>query len=246
MGNFSSFCEKAGLAQLMQFYEKDKLFFRNHSYVDNFVIKDDQVFVIYPNADNRQLKVDANVFFETSSLSWTHQRATDFINLPLMSKVGKMFYICRDPRAVYISMCHHVVRPEYLRLSPAMKIKSASEIMKRRDLAERWIYAWRDNIRDYLEYENRFILLKYEEIVSEKRRILHDIVKNVGCDMDDSESGKMIKYLLEATDLHKMMRKNSGHVRRGKIDTWQEEIAPSTRQLIEDIAQHEMRLLGYV
>jgi hypothetical protein len=244
-GTFSSFNEKAGFTQSMQTNEKDKLLFKNHEYVDNFIVKNNQIYVLYPNTKNRQFKVDINSFINTSSLLWTHQRAADFINQPLMSKVGKMFYVCRDPRAVYISMCHHVVRPEYLRLLPMMKIKNAPEIMKKKDLTEKWICAWRDNIRDYLKYKNRFILLKYEELVSNKRQVLHNIIKNIDGKIDEANSDKMVKHLLKTTDLHRMMKENPEHVRKGKIDSWQEEISSSTRQFIEDTTQKEMQFLGY-
>ena len=166
--DFSSFCQKSGVGRLMEFYESEKLFHSQHSFVDNFAIINNKICFVYPKETMRYVEIDSDMFVGYSSILTTHEKVTSFIDFDFISKIDSMFYICRDPRAVYVSTCHHVVRPEYLKLLPNMKLKTVEEVMARKDLAEKWTRDWKEHVQSFLPFRHKFMLVKYEELIANK------------------------------------------------------------------------------
>jgi len=148
---FSSFAEHSGISTLMRFYEQDKFLYNGRSEIDLFTIINGSFHFVYPNHECRNIKVDQKMFTSSSSLIRTHNVPHLFIDLPILSGIDHLIYVYRDPRAVYLSLCHYVVSPVYVKLLPASKIRTAEEIMERDDLTVKWTTNWRDHIRPNLK-----------------------------------------------------------------------------------------------
>jgi Sulfotransferase domain len=246
LGALRSFSADAGLRQIKEFYEKEKLIHSEDAHVDKFSIVDGALMYIYPNEDMRYVRVSPPLFLGASSLLFTHDVPTLFLRHPGFEAVDVRFYVCRDPRPVYVSLCHHSVRPAILKLLPSMKIKTIDEIMQRDDLTIRWAERWREHVRSFLTHRDEFHLVRYETFVSQKRETLREIVGIVGRDVAEQRREQIVDAVLGVTDFEVMQKASPGHVRKGGASEWTSEISTHARRIVEEIAGTEMRALGYL
>lgn len=244
-GEFRSFSVDSGFRQVKEFYEQEKLIHSEDAHVDKFTIADGALAYVYPNEAMRAVRVHPRLFLESSSLLFTHDLPSQFVDLEGFDSVDVLFYVCRDPRPVYISLCHHSVRPTILKLLPSMKIRTLEEIMRRDDLTIRWAERWKRHVRSYLERADRFELVRYESLVEEKRETLRRIVSIVGADSCVERREQIVDSVMRVTDFGSMQKASPGHVRKGGADEWKSEISSHARKLVEEIAGAEMRALGY-
>lgn len=245
-GEFRSFSVDAGFRQVKEFYEKEKLIHSEDAHVDKFSIVDGELAYVYPNEDMRYVRVAPALFVDTASLLFTHDVPSLFIDHPGFERVDLRFYVCRDPRPVYISLCHHTVRPAILKLLPSMRIKTLEEVMKRDDLTLRWAERWKQHVQSFLEHRESFDLVRYESIVSEKRDTLRRIVETVDPLAPVERREQIVESVLRVTDFHSMQHASPGHVRKGGTEEWMSEISTRARRIVEDVAGVEMRALGYL
>lgn len=246
LGEFRSFSRDAGFRQVKEFYEKEKLIHSEDAHVDKFSIVDGELAYVYPNEDMRYVRVAPALFLEASSLLFTHDLPSHFLDRPEFDRVDVRFYVCRDPRPVYVSLCHHSVRPAILNLLPSLKIKTIDEIMQRDDLTVRWADRWRQHVRSYLERRGAFELIRYETLVSQKRTTLQRIVEIVGPESPTERREQIVDSILCATDFESMQKASPGHVRKGGASEWAAEITHRAQRIVEEVAGDEMRALGYI
>lgn len=213
--------------------------------MDKLSIVDGALAYVYPNEGMRHVRVEPSLFVEASSLLFTHDVPSLFLERPCFDRIAVRFYVCRDPRPVYISLCHHSVRPAILRLLPSMRIKTLEEVMQRDDLTVSWAERWRDHVRSYLERSEAFELVRFESLVSEKRGTLRRIVETVDPESPVACRERLVDRVERVTDFHAMQKDSPGHVRKGGVDDWITEISLPARKIIEDVAGNEMRALGY-
>ncbi len=242
-GDFRSFAIDSGLREIKEFYESEKLIHREDAWIDKFSVVDGRLCFVYPNEQLRALRVSPELFIGASSILFTHATPSEFVELPGMETVDARLYVVRDPRAVYVSLCHHAVRPAILRLLPSSRIRSLDEIRSREDLMIHWAERWRDHVRSYLDHADRFELLRYESLVSDKPATVRRLVDLAAPDLDEVEA--LVASVLEETDFAEMQRASPGHVRRGGTDGWRSEIPARALEIVESIAGEEMRALGY-
>lgn len=243
---FRSFSVDSGFRQVKEFYEKEKLIHREDAHVDKFSMVEGAFTYVYPNEDMRFIRVNPAVFIEASSLLFTHDVPSLFVDAPGFERIDVRFYVCRDPRPVYISLCHHSVRPAILKLLPSMKIKSIDEIMKRDDLTIRWAERWKQHVQSFLEHREAFELVRYESMVSEKRETLRSLVAIVDPKASDERRDQIVESVMRVTDFESMQKDSPGHVRKGGSDEWKSEITSHARRIVEQIAHEEMSALGYL
>lgn len=244
-GGFRSFCERSGFGRLMEFYESDKLLHRRHGKIDHFAVRDGQLCFVYPNVDCRHVELDAATFVEASSLLWTHGRPDSFLDQPWLDRVDRMLYVCRDPRPVYVSSCHHVVRPEYLRLLPQMELTTVEQVMDRLDLAEKWARDWSEHVKSFLAHRDRFLLVRFEDLVADKARVVAGLLRELEPGAEEGQIERRTAALLEATGVERMRRESPRHVREGSPGGWRDEIRDEARRIVEETAAEGMRELGY-
>ncbi len=244
-GEFRSFSRDTGFRQVKEFYEKEKLIHSEDAHVDKFSIVDGELAYVYPNEDMRYVRVAPLLFLEASSLLFTHDLPSLFLDRPGFDRIAVRFYVCRDPRPVYVSLCHHSVRPAILNLLPSLEIKTIEEIMRHDDLTVRWAERWKRHVRSYLDHREAFELIRYESLVSEKRETLRRIVAIVDPGSPFEGREQIVDSVLRVTDFESMQKASPGHVRKGGASEWTSEITSHARRIVEEIAGDEMRALGY-
>lgn len=246
LGQFRSFSVDSGFRQVKEFYEKEKLIHREDSQVDKFSIVDGALSYVYPNEGMRYVRVSPALFLEHASLLFTHDEPSLFVDSPGFDRVELRFYVVRDPRPVYVSLCHHSVRPAILRLLPSMKLKSLDEVMKRDDLTVRWAERWKRHVRSYLDQHARFELVRYESLIGTKRETLRWLVSKLAPELSRDRSERILDSAMDVTDFRSMQEASPEHVRKGGRDEWRSEIPDQARRIVEEVARDEMCALGYL
>lgn len=244
-GVFRSFSSDSGFQQIKEFYEKEKLIHQEDTQVDKFSIVDGTFSYVYPNEDIRFVRVDPALFISASSLLFTHDTADGCIDTPLFDRIDARFYVCRDPRPVYVSLCHHSVRETVRRLLPSYELDSIEEIMARDDLTARWAERWKHHARSFLEHQDAFELVRYESLIGNKRETIRRIAQKVDPQIGEHDIDRLVDSTMRVTSFQSMQEASPEHVRRGGLDTWKAELSSHAEQIIVEIAEPEMRALGY-
>lgn len=246
LGGFRSFSVGSGFRQVKAFYEKEKLIHREDYEVDKFSMVDGALAYVYPNEEMRYVRVDPELFLGASSLLFTHDEPSLFVGASGFDRVDVMFYVCRDPRPVYVSLCHHSVRPAILKLLPSMKIASLDEVMRRDDLTLRWAERWKRHVQSLFDQRSRFELVRYESLIEEKAATLRGLIAKVAPDLSPARASRILESTMAVTDFRAMQEASPGHVRKGALDAWTTEIPDRARRIVEEVAGDEMRALGYL
>lgn len=246
LGQFRSFSVDSGFRQVKAFYEQEKLIHREDAEVDKFSMASGALAYVYPNEDMRSVRVSPALFLEYASLLFTHDEPSLFLDAPGFERIELRFYVVRDPRPVYVSLCHHAVRPAILRLLPSMKLRSLHAVMARDDLTVGWAERWKRHVRDYLDHRARFELVRYESLVGDKRETLSRLVARIAPKVDEAQREQIVDSTLEVTDFQSMQAASPEHVRKGGSDAWTAEIPDPARRIVEEIARDEMEALGYL
>ncbi|MFE8072030.1 sulfotransferase domain-containing protein [Marinobacteraceae bacterium S3BR75-40.1] len=220
--------------------------FDSHEFVDNVHLSSRGELIVKAPPKNQSVK-NLEVFFKTASIIWTHDCFTEehFEFWGRHIAEGARYYLVRDPRAVYLSTAHHVVRPEYFQMFPEARIKNVEEIFEREEFALKWSSRWRDHVRAYLEKPDWFNLIRYEDLVENKRSIVSQIASELAM-FGLSFGTEDIEKVCALTDFDLMKASSPTHLRKGKTKGWAFEIPAFTQKLIKTVAGPEMRALGYI
>lgn len=170
----------------------------------------------------------------------------------------KTIYILRDPRSVLLSYYHHCVhdtgRTEWL-ISDFVDEMITEGCIKS---LEPHIVRWDKQVEAWLERAKRqpVIFVKYEDLKRDCRATLEQIQNFIGLDCDDS----ILALAVERGDFSKMRRdeekygaesypdekgKRGFFVRKGKIDSWKEEMPEDVIANIEESFYPVMKKMGY-
>lgn len=221
----------------------------------NITVKEDDIFLVsYPKSGNTWVR------FLLGNLSNPHEQTT-FLNIEgripdiyvnfdkkLLSlpsprilksheyfdpRYNKVIYIVRDPKSVAVSYYHHCIKfgeipcnmvfPEFVRIFVQGKIDTYG--------------SWAENVLSWIETrgdDDRFLLLKYEDIKSNTFKSLSKVADFIGLDSDSEIINRAIELssfdsmkslemeqaktsqLLKNTDLTKSF------IRKGDVQEWKQ------------------------
>ena len=225
-------------------------------------IKDDEaIFKNFINAQNFINEQKGKVkFFKTHS-SFSKINNINFTNL--QNTLG-VIYVVRDPRNVVTSLAHHYD----LSIDKAIDtIMDEEKFMSRTDKnAKVHTGSWNFNYNSWKNFQRqkRFLLIKYEDLISKKKSVILKIFKfldslGMKLDIDMVKINKVIK----TTDFEQMKIKEQKEIfteamideKTGKRKTffnlgpknnWRKNLDIKNKEKIENAFSKEMEELGYL
>ncbi len=256
------------------FYSSDGSFkFENLNHITQFpqtyhffplgvnVDNEEEVFKNFINAQNliNQKKGKINFFKTHSSLC----KMYDCNFTDLKNTLGAI-YIVRDPRNVVTSMAHHY----------SLSIEQAKETIiddsrfmdKSLEHCRVFLGSWKSNYNSWkvLQNQNKYLLVKYEDLISKKKTVLIKIFKFLNS-LGANLSIDMIKLnkVIKNTEFEKMKTKeeketfqealidNKTGKRKnffnlGPKNNWREILDQKIKENIEETFKEEMRELNYL
>jgi hypothetical protein len=182
----------------------------------------------------------------------------------------KIIYVYRDPRAVIVSASHYFVFPpdhprllKILRLFPkgagfyykfAQSSTHALDIMTkglvRGTTHGAWLNEpWKSHVAGYLGRED-ILVLSYESLTLDTLAAARHITQFLSIDRSivDLENAICVQSFERKKKQFQAdgMKANSDFLRRGKIDSWRDELPVDSIKYVEEKLGSFMRLLGYV
>jgi hypothetical protein len=171
----------------------------------------------------------------------------------------RTIYIVRDPRAVLLSYYHHCLhdtRDENWKLDDFIDEMLEHGCIKR---LEPYIVRWDKQVGDWLERANHqpVQIVKYENMKKDRRAVLQEVVRFAGITCTEQD----IAQAVERSSFENMRKEEEAHgaepysgtkgeggffMRRGKVDSWKEELSDRAKARIEKEFGGTMRKLGYL
>jgi hypothetical protein len=171
----------------------------------------------------------------------------------------KTIYIVRDPRAVLLSYYHHCLhdtRDQNWKLDDFIQEMLEFGCIKR---LEPYIIRWDKQVLDWLDRANRqpVKFVQYEDMKKDRGQVLKEVIQFVGIAATEQD----IAQAVERSSFENMRKEEETYgaepysgtkgeggffMRRGKVDSWKEELSPNARARIEAEFGEAMKKLGYL
>jgi hypothetical protein len=171
----------------------------------------------------------------------------------------RTIYIVRDPRAVLLSYYHHCLHD-----SPDKNWKLDAFIDEMMEFGcikrlEPYIIRWDKQVSDWLQRAKRqpVKIVKYEDIKKDRRKVLQEVVQFLGISCTDQD----IAQAVQRSSFENMRKEEEIYgaepysgtkgeggffMRRGKVDSWKEELSAQARRRIETEFGGAMKKVGYL
>jgi len=160
------------------------------------------------------------------------------------SSLPNVIYLVRDPRAVLVSYYHH------------FEIVDGSFNRSMSDFISSPPQDWNSHVRSWLEHADseRLLLLRYEDLHADPTRYFRDVADfahiptsevELASAIDRSRFDNMRRVEDLTQDLTKYADPSGRFVRKGKVDSWRDELSPEQIKLIEERNKTLMEQLGY-
>lgn len=171
------------------------------------------------------------------------------------SRYRKVIHIIRDPRAVAVSYWHHRI-----------KFREIDETCSVEDFVDWFVFqgnqygTWSSNTEGWLnakENNRNILLVRYEDLISQPEEEIQKIASH----MDLNVSDEIIKKAIDNSSFNRMRslekeqskewkplqktRKDMNFVRKGRVDSWKDELTPAAIKKIELHFGKVMRKVGY-
>ena len=179
-------------------------------------------------------------------------------------------YIVRDPRNVVTSYAHHnsiSIKETADRMINSIHYGGNLESEHVSDRTKVYLGSWRSNYNSWKSFKSpgKYLLIKYEDLVSKKEEKLLEILKFIHKlkNINFSVDKKKLKNVIESTEFENMknLEKKEGFI-ESKIDPktgqkipffnlgakniWKNILEDEVREKIENSFKEEMKELGYL
>ncbi len=171
----------------------------------------------------------------------------------------RTIYIVRDPRAVLLSYYHHCLhdtRDENWKLDAFVEEMLEYGCIKR---LEPYIIPWDKQVSAWLHRAKSqpVKIVKYEDMKKDRRKVLQEVVQFLGVSSTEQD----ITQAVERSSFENMRKEEEMYgaepysgtkgeggffMRRGKVDSWKEELSTQARKQIETEFGETMRKVGYL
>jgi Sulfotransferase domain len=171
----------------------------------------------------------------------------------------RTIYIVRDPRAALLSYYHHCLhdtRDQNWKLDDFLDEMLEHGCIKR---LEPYIIRWDKQVCDWLQRANHqpVQIVKYEDMKKNRRAVLQEVVRFTGISCNEQD----IAQAVERSSFENMRKEEETYgaepysgtkgeggffMRRGKVDSWKEELSAHAKTRIETEFGKTMRKLGYL
>jgi hypothetical protein len=151
---------------------------------------------------------------------------------------GRVIHIIRDPRSVYVSDLNHRRkdrRKPYRWLMPVPLLLQSVVLVQT-------VFFWRSAVRRHLRYERRYpgryMLVRFEDVVTSPDETLPRLFEFLGTEMPADATERMVP-------VGHGMRPVERGLDPGAATRWRERIHPFARRWLEFFLGADMRRLGY-
>lgn len=171
----------------------------------------------------------------------------------------KTIYLVRDPRAVFLSYYHHWLHTEQT-IHGSLE-DFVDELLKYGCIRrwETWLVGWDQQVNDWVERAKRqpVKIVRYEDLVEDRGKTFREIVDFA--DLRCSES--LVELAIKQGAFEAMQRNEKSYgaesfhgqksikglfVRKGRVDSWKEEMPDHVSEKIGRQFQETMELFGYL
>ena len=179
-------------------------------------------------------------------------------------------YIVRDPRNVVTSNAHHYnisIEESLLRMTSSVHYGGDIKSKHEADRAKVYLGSWSSNFNSWKSFESvgKYLLIKYEELISNREETLLKILKYIHKlkKINFVPDNKKLKNVLESTTFEKMKSEEEKEgfsesrtnlktnekipfFNLGPKNKWQNILEPKIIKKIENSFSVEMKELGYL
>ena len=179
-------------------------------------------------------------------------------------------YIVRDPRNVVTSYAHHnniTVEESFFRMTNSVHYGGDIKSKHEADRAKVYLGSWSSNFNSWKSFEpvGKYLLIKYEELISNKEETFLKILKYIHelKKINFAPDNKKLKNILESTTFEKMKSEEEKvgfsesktilktgekipFFNLGPKNKWQNILEPKIIKKIENSFNVEMKELGYL
>jgi len=179
-------------------------------------------------------------------------------------------YIVRDPRNVVTSNAHHYnisIEESLLRMTSSVHYGGDIKSKHEADRAKVYLGSWSSNFNSWKSFESvgKYLLIKYEELISNREETLLKILKYIHKlkKINFVPDNKKLKNVLESTTFEKMKSEEEKEgfsesrtnlktnekipfFNLGPKNKWQNILKPKIIKKIENSFSVEMKELGYL
>ncbi len=235
-GCFRSFVERSGVGAAIDALCPETRRMPDAHRIDNLKLVDGAWHIQFPDMRCRFLPVSWPLARDASTLVWSHDRP-DLLE-PWESDFSHRFYLLRDGRDVVNSMLHYLVTPAILRLYPDHRYENLEQIYADHDFFASKVRAWRDHVRAWWARADRYHLVRFEDLASDRNASIATIAQHLGIP-GGAETA------VAATDFEAMRHAAPRHVRRGQRGDWRGFFGAPHRSIFKEIAGEDLVRLGY-
>jgi len=247
------FIYKIGQFPMLDYFKRAGVDIYNDQEIFKNYIKAQKVF----NIENRSIK-----FFKTHSIFFN--RKVDNAKFSDLENTLGAIYVIRDPRSIVSSFAHHY----------QLSINEATDQICNNDLfSERtethpqtFISSWKLNYLSWLGLGKKVLLIKYEDLIGEKKKTtlikVFNFFKTLGMS-DKSFDMEKLNKVIKSTEFNKMkeLEKKQGFreatidkktgkrltfFNKGPKNKWKDVLDEKNQKKIEKTFKKEMTELGYL
>ena len=197
----------------------------------------------------------------------THSYLFNIENNPftdLNNSLG-VIYIVRDPRNVVLSASHHNQKSHEKTVDDLIN----GHVLRKNDGTSPAVYAgsWSGNFNSWKSFKsvNKYLLVKYEDLINDKEKIFHDILKFIFKlkKVDFVLDKKKFQNALETTDFQNMKKleneqgfeesmvdkktgKKINFFHLGKKTDWKTSLDINLQNKLQKVFEKEMIEIGYL
>jgi len=206
------------------------------SEIDHLRMEGDVWGLNFPTPDCRHIPVDLRILTKISSFIYTHETPTNIQSTG--ANFSHPIYIMRDGRDVVNSMIHFLTDEISLKLCPTYRIDSAKALYEDLSYFERLVSRWHEHLASYEKHKGNFFLVKFEDLVSDRTRVIADISQFLDLPVDEEK-------LAKDTSFGSMRKSAPQHLRKGKVGDWHSHFNNKHREIFKQIAGDTLVRLGY-
>ncbi len=107
----------------------------------------------------------------------------------------------------------------------------------------KWMIQWKSHVEGYLNNQDWFALVRFEDLVSKKKETVRYIANQVLGDSPKVDAA--VCDVLKKTGFNVMKSKSPTHVRSGRADDFRSELPERVLTLINAMVQPELDTFGY-
>lgn len=227
-GAFRSHAARSGCWDSLFALDGGPLSFPEQRDIDEAEVHEHQVYVRNSHLKARFALRDRAGFDRDASLLWTHQPPCE-AHRKLLGADRRWLYLIRDGRDVVNSWIHYATSPRMLARHPDYGIDDPGVLYGELDYFIRSVDRWARHVEAYLALEDRYTLVRYEDLVRDRAGETLRLVRFSGL-----EQHVDMVALLSHTEPERTRADAPNHVRRGGTGDWRRWFGPEQEDLYRE------------